>query len=127
MCRILVTDDNDLVRQTLRAMLEARGHEVVIAANGQEAIAAIEAAPVDVVILDVVMPVMGGADALDAIRARFPQVSVIVVSAAFTSADGVYQELAAAGVPLLRKPFSSAALMSVIAAQLAKRQAAGTA
>ncbi|HEY2906120.1 MAG TPA: response regulator [Vicinamibacterales bacterium] len=67
---ILLAEDN-LVNQRLAAtLLERRGHRVTIAGNGKEAIAALDRTHVDVVLMDLQMPLMGGLDATAAIRKR---------------------------------------------------------
>jgi CheY-like chemotaxis protein len=58
--RILVIDDSAVVRRMLGFMLEKGGHEVSYAGNGEEGLAAVRAAPPDVVLSDLEMPVMDG-------------------------------------------------------------------
>ena len=77
--RILVVDDDKAVRLLLRAVLERRGHSVVEAENGDEGLRYYRAAPADLVITDIQMPVMDGYETTRAIRlmenfeALFPQ------------------------------------------------------
>ncbi|MDH3236817.1 MAG: response regulator, partial [Alphaproteobacteria bacterium] len=56
MARILVVDDEEIVRFTLRQMLEKEGHEVFEAANGQEALNCFEDSRVNLIITDIIMP-----------------------------------------------------------------------
>ena len=67
---ILLAEDNPVNQTLARRLLEKRGHTVVVAGNGREAIAALEAEPFDLVLMDVQMPEMGGFEATMAIRAR---------------------------------------------------------
>ncbi len=67
--RALVAEDNPVNQRLAIALLEKRGHSVVLAANGREAVAAVEREPFDVVLMDVQMPEMGGLEATEAIRA----------------------------------------------------------
>ena len=71
--RILVVDDDKAVRLLLRAMLERRGHSVVEAENGDEGLRYYRAAPTDLVITDIQMPVMDGLQMIKELRALFPQ------------------------------------------------------
>ena len=68
--RVLLAEDNVVNQRVAVGLLEKRGHEVVVAGNGLEAIAALERASFDVVLMDVQMPEMGGLEATAAIRKR---------------------------------------------------------
>jgi CheY-like chemotaxis protein len=80
---VLVVDDNEDVRQIISKMLVGHGYEVRLAHDGPSALAAIEAARPDVILLDVMMPEMNGIKVLDRIRAnpRSAAVPVIMVTA----------------------------------------------
>ena len=67
--RVLVAEDNRVNQQLVVRLLEKRGHSVVVAGNGREAIAAFEREPFDVILMDVQMPEVGGFEATAAIRA----------------------------------------------------------
>jgi signal transduction histidine kinase/DNA-binding response OmpR family regulator len=68
--RVLLAEDNVINQRLAVRLLEKAGCRVHVAANGQEALEALAAAPFDVVLMDVQMPVMGGFEATAAIRAR---------------------------------------------------------
>ena len=67
--RILLAEDNAVNQRLAASLLERRGHKVTIAANGREALTALDGQPFDVVLMDVQMPEMGGFEATAAIRA----------------------------------------------------------
>jgi protein-histidine pros-kinase len=67
---VLVVEDNPVNQTVAQRMLEHAGHSVTLANNGEEALEAIDARHFDVVLMDVQMPVMGGIEATQAIRAR---------------------------------------------------------
>lgn len=67
--RVLVTDDNAINRQVIKLFLAALGLDIVEAANGREALDQLAAQPIDLVLLDVHMPVMDGREAIQRIRA----------------------------------------------------------
>ncbi|HUS22947.1 MAG TPA: response regulator, partial [Aeromicrobium sp.] len=68
--RILLAEDNPTNRILALRILERRGHKVTVAENGKEAVDALETIDVDLVLMDVQMPVMGGFEATRAIRER---------------------------------------------------------
>ena len=80
MARILVVDDDNAVRLLLRSMLERRGHSVVEAENGAEGLQYYRAAPADLVITDIQMPVMDGLQMIKALRDDFPTAKIIAIS-----------------------------------------------
>ena len=79
-CKVLVVDDEALVREQLRRSLELRGYTVAEASSGGEALAALAAACPDVMILDMTMPDIDGAEVLGRVRATGSRVPVIVSS-----------------------------------------------
>mgnify|MGYP001181036242 CR=1 FL=1 len=68
--RILLAEDNTVNQRLAVRILEKRGHAVVVAYNGKEALAALEREPFDLVLMDVEMPEMGGFEATEHIRRR---------------------------------------------------------
>ena len=78
--RILVVDDDKAVRLLLRTLLERRGHSVVEAADGAEGLECYRAAPADLVITDIQMPVMDGLQMIKELRGAFPTVKIIAIS-----------------------------------------------
>ncbi|HET9533835.1 MAG TPA: response regulator, partial [Mesorhizobium sp.] len=79
--RILVADDDPDISMSLSERLRWLGHEVVTAADGQAALAAVEAHALDLAFLDVSMPRLNGIEALKLIRKRWPNLPVVVVTA----------------------------------------------
>jgi DNA-binding NarL/FixJ family response regulator len=82
MTRILVADDHEMVRQGLRAVLEAHpGWEVCgEAANGLEAVSQAHALKPDIVVLDFAMPELNGLGAARQIRQELPQIEVLILT-----------------------------------------------
>jgi|HubBroStandDraft_6_1064221.scaffolds.fasta_scaffold01339_6 PAS domain S-box-containing protein len=68
--RILVAEDNPVNQELVLHLLERRGHSVIVAENGRQALAAIEKHKFDLVLMDVQMPEMGGIEATQAIREK---------------------------------------------------------
>ena len=80
MARILIVEDDDRIRETTRILLEDEGHVVDEAATGEEGLALVGAAPVDCVLLDLLLPGRDGFDICRSIRAASP-VPVIMLTA----------------------------------------------
>lgn len=80
MARILVIDDDESMRSLLRAILEPQGYDVIEAENGYEALLCYQAEPADLVITDMLMPVMDGVELITKLQHDFPWVKVIAIS-----------------------------------------------
>jgi serine/threonine protein kinase/ActR/RegA family two-component response regulator len=89
---LLVVDDNEMNRDLLSRRLERKGFRVLTAADGMAALDAIAASPVDLVLLDVMMPGITGLDVLRAVREKHSPIDlpVIMVTAKDESADIVH-------------------------------------
>jgi DNA-binding response OmpR family regulator len=103
--RVLVIDDSEVIRHAARRGLEAAGWEVAVADGGAAGLAAARSAPPDVILLDLVMPDVNGADVLDALEADASPVPVILLT---SSADATQLADRVAGI--ISKPFSPAGL-----------------
>ena len=78
--RILVVDDKFLIRETARQILESRGYEVLMAADGLDGLHALSKSLPDLIISDLNMPRMSGFEFLAVVRDRFPHIATIAVS-----------------------------------------------
>jgi PAS domain S-box-containing protein len=78
--RILVVDDEELVRLTLVDILESMGHEVISVESGREGLLRLSTSEVDLVLTDLSMPEMDGWTFAGHIRERFPQVKTVLVT-----------------------------------------------
>jgi CheY-like chemotaxis protein len=78
--RVLVIEDNEGLRDYLRAALESEGYEVLTAAHGQEALGYLNGHRVDAIVTDLFMPEMDGIEVIAAVRRQFPDVRVIAIS-----------------------------------------------
>jgi signal transduction histidine kinase/CheY-like chemotaxis protein len=116
--RVLAADDNPTNQMLLTAMLEPLGAELVLAADGAEALAAFAGGRFDVVLMDVQMPVMNGVDAAQAMRAlearRGLKPTPIVAVSANVMSHQVEEYLAAGMNGFVAKPIEMAALIAAI-------------
>lgn len=104
MARILIVDDESEACATLSKFLESRGYDTDTAANGVEAIARVRDGRFDIVMTDLRMPGMDGADFVARIRTERPDVPVVVMTG-HTTLDGQDEIWTRAGVhSVLSKP-----------------------
>ncbi|HWQ53680.1 MAG TPA: PAS domain-containing protein [Bryobacteraceae bacterium] len=116
---VLVVDDEESVRDFLIRVLEARGYAVDCASNGREALSRLNERERDIglVLLDVVMPVMGGGETLDRIRSRRPDLKVLLTSG--FSEDEVQRLCGArANVWFIQKPYTAQQIAEKVEAVL---------
>lgn len=113
MSRVLIVDDQDMVRRTLRLALEAAGLEVREAGDGDEALRLYRAAPADVVITDIVMPNKEGIETIFELRRASTRVKIIAMSGRDT-ADFLEMARKLGADHVLRKPFEMRALVALV-------------
>jgi CheY-like chemotaxis protein len=77
---VLIVDDDRLAQATFRVLLELKGYRVLLAEDGDEALQLLRHHPVDVVLLDILMPNKDGIETLIEIRRRMPGLPVLVIS-----------------------------------------------
>jgi len=117
--KILVVDDERAVRESLRRALTLEGYEVELAADGEEALERLApgGAPVDAVVLDVLMPRLGGLDVSRRLRAEGNRVPVLMLTARDQVEDRV-AGLDAGADDYVVKPFALEELLARVRALL---------
>ena len=113
--RVYITDDHQIVRRGIRQLLSTEaGIEVVgEASNGKEAIADVEKLKPDIVLMDLVMPVMDGIEAIRQIKAGHPSIQILVLTS-FATDDKVFPAIKAGALGYLIKDTSPEELISAI-------------
>jgi two-component system cell cycle sensor histidine kinase/response regulator CckA len=113
---LLLVDDEDSVRLVAKRMLEQLGYHIVLASNGDEGLEIYqrERHRIDLVILDMIMPGMGGAEFYQKVKEIDPMVKVLLSSG--YSLDGEAQKVVASGANgFIQKPYRIAAMSRKIA------------
>ena len=113
--KVLIADDHAVVRSGLAAILDTEADIKVVglAKNGAEAVETALAAKPDVVIMDIRMPVMDGAEATAQLREKLPDAKVLVLTS-FGEADGVALALKSGAAGAITKTAEDAELVTVI-------------
>ncbi|MGE3250612.1 MAG: response regulator [Hyphomonadaceae bacterium] len=112
---ILLAEDQPDNREILVRRLERQGYAIVQAENGAEAVTAFAAKTPDLVLMDLAMPVMGGMDAMKAIRATPAAAGVPIVALTAHAMDGAREECMQAGFDAFAtKPVDFPALLQLI-------------
>jgi DNA-binding response OmpR family regulator len=115
MARLLLIDDDELLRELLAMRLEIEGHEVVAVDHGAAGIEALRRERFDLVVLDLMMPVMDGVRFMRLLNGEMAPPPVIVLSAA--GRGDLERDMLAAGVgAVLRKPVDMQQLVARIGA-----------
>ena len=115
--RILVVDDDMGICSTLKELLEAAGCKVETAHNGADGLRKVESSRFDVVLSDVVMPNMDGYELYQAIRERFPDLPVLMMTAFHYDKDHIIKRSRLKGLEgvIFKKPVDPERLLEVIA------------
>jgi DNA-binding response OmpR family regulator len=114
--QILIVDDDPAIRKFVRANLEARGYQVMLAVDGEEALTLMESELPDLILLDIMMPRVDGFDVCKRIR-EWSNIPIIMLSAREGETDKV-RCLDCGADDYLTKPFSLRELLSRIQAVL---------
>lgn len=118
MSRILVVDDQEDIRLLLRIELSADGHQITEAGDGEAALAAIAADPPDLVLLDVMMPVLDGWEVLRRLDHGTGPPVVVVTGMASSEGRHVAELLELGALDVIRKPFDPGWLLQLVEAVL---------
>ena len=116
MARILVIDDEELLRKTVRVILEVDGHEVLEAADGDLALGILRAQGADLVLVDMFMPKRDGLEVIRALRDVMPRPKIVAMSGGGKTGqlDMLSAAAAMGAARTIAKPFQPRELLAVI-------------
>jgi two-component system response regulator PilR (NtrC family) len=118
--RVMIVDDEEVLRDVLEVVLRREGFDVVLAASGEEALNLLDGDEVDLVILDVMLPGISGIDTLRAIRISNPSLPVVVITA-FSSIDGAIEAMKFGAFHYIPKPFKNEEVVLTVNKALEQR------
>ena len=111
---VLVADDNDVAQRLCRRVLEKAGYNVLIAADGLQAVEMALSKRPNMILMDVAMPGIDGIEAMRRIKAEIPAQPIVIASAHSMASDRE-RFLAAGADDILSKPFRLADLVAIVA------------
>lgn len=116
MSKILIVDDEFTVRYAVRSVLVDAGHDVLEARDGEEALSVLAVKPIDVVVIDIIMPKKEGVETTALIRCDHPSVRVVAISGGGRNRNFDFLEMAHSfgAHAILRKPFTDEQLLEAI-------------
>jgi CheY-like chemotaxis protein len=113
--RVLVLDDDPQILELIQIILEDEGHTVTTFTSPQEALAAVNTTPPDLVLLDIVMRSRHGLEVLSELREKVPNLPVVLLSGAVSQVDDMPEIARALGAQaFIEKPFDALQLVEVV-------------
>jgi len=120
--RILIVDDEEVLRDVLVTVLRDEGFDVLLAASGEEALNVLDGeTEIDLVILDIMLPGISGIDTLRSIRLSTPSLPVIIITA-FSSIDGAIEAMKHGAFHYIPKPFKNEEVVLTVNKALEQRR-----
>lgn len=113
MKKILVIDDEPIVRTSCVRSLSPEGYEVKSASSGREGLELLENEPVDLVLLDLKMPDMDGIEVLKIIKNRWPETKIIMITG-YSTVETAVKTLKLGAFSYLEKPFTPDTLLETV-------------
>jgi two-component system response regulator AtoC len=110
---VLITDDNELIRETLQKALVSEGYRVQLAKNGQECLEAVRHGDIDLILLDMRLPDINGIDILQRLR-QTQSDSIVLMMTAYGDVESTKKALELGAFDFIRKPVTPKALVSII-------------
>jgi CheY-like chemotaxis protein len=119
--RIMVVEDDDMVRGVTRTLLERGGYQVEAMSGAAEALSRLlmEDAHFDLVVSDIVMPRMSGPAFARVLAATHPEMPILFMSG-YTADEAMREDISALGHPFLAKPYTTEDLLSAAAKAIRK-------
>ena len=122
MKKILLADDEEAIREFFKNSLESFGYTVILAKDGKEAVALYRKEVSSVVVMDVLMPGLGGVDAIENIRHEFRDAKIIAMSGGWIRQKDFFlnEALSSGADEAIAKPFVAEDLITIIEKMLIK-------
>ncbi|HVT03704.1 MAG TPA: sigma-54 dependent transcriptional regulator [Thermoanaerobaculia bacterium] len=119
--RILVIDDEEVLREVLHAVLSREGFDILLAASGEEGLNLVDTEEIDLVILDMMLPGITGIETLRQIKDTNPHLPVIIITA-YSSIDGAIEAMKRGAFHYIPKPFKNEEVVLTVNKALEQRR-----
>ena len=117
--KILIADDDASVRKALGRVLEEEGYQIILVADAREALEEFEAGPVDLLVLDIGLPIKNGWNAFERITSRAPALPIVIITGKANPCDLAV----AAGIgAVMEKPLDVSQLLQTMQELLTESQ-----
>lgn len=118
---ILVVDDEKGIREGCRRILMSEGYSADVAENGEEGLKSAKAKPYDLILVDLMMPVMSGLEMMEHVRQYDPEIIMIVITG-FATIETAVEAMKHGAYDYIPKPFTPDQLLAVVNRGLEKRR-----
>ncbi len=118
---ILVVDDERGIREGCRRILISEGYTVDVAENGEEGLKLVKSRPFDLILVDLMMPVMGGLEMMEEVRKFDPEIIMIVITG-FATIETAVDAMKHGAYDYMPKPFAPDQVIAVVNRGLEKRR-----
>ncbi len=118
--KILVVDDEKVIRDGCNRVLSGKGYDVITAENGRAALDVLAKEPLDIILLDLKMPVMSGEEVLEITGEKYPDIPVIIITGHGT-VDTAVECMKKGAYDFITKPFQIDQFLLIITRAAEKR------
>ncbi|HVT45397.1 MAG TPA: sigma-54 dependent transcriptional regulator [Thermoanaerobaculia bacterium] len=119
--RILIIDDEEVLRDVLDTVLRREGFDVLLAASGEEGLTLLDSEEIDLVVLDMMLPGITGIETLRSIKDTHPAMEVIIITA-YSSIDGAIEAMKQGAFHYIPKPFKNEEVVITVQKALEQRR-----
>ena len=117
---VLVVDDEEVMREILETLLKGEGFRVKLAENGEDGLALARREPIDVAVVDVMLPDMSGIEVLDELKKSDPEMVVVMITA-FASVETAITAMKRGAFDYITKPFKNDEVLIVVSNGMKQR------
>jgi len=119
--RVLIIDDEEVLRDVLEAVLRREGFDILLAATGEEGLSMMDTEEIDLVVLDMMLPGITGIETLRSIKETNPALPVIIITA-YSSIDGAIVAMKQGAFHYIPKPFKNEEVILTVNKALEQRR-----